>query len=98
MDDPNPDNKPWLPGMGEMYDNEHGRCCISTWDRGDRISASLINAGMTAGFSGEIPIFSWGLGGIVLKPSSNSLLCSHACKRSSRLKPLYTCDRSAPQC
>ena len=47
MDDSNPEGKPWLPGQGEMYDEANGRCCISTYDKGDRISATLINGAMT---------------------------------------------------
>ena len=78
MDDSNPEGKPWLPGQGEMYDEANGRCCISTYDKGDRISATLINGAMTPEFGGNIPIFSFGLGGVVLSPEHNSLFCSYA--------------------
>ena len=78
MDDSNPEGKPWLPGQGEMYDEANGRCCISTYDKGDRISATLINGAMTPEYGGNIPIFSFGLGGVVLSPEHNSLFCSYA--------------------
>ena len=61
-----------------MFDNAKGRCCKSTWDRGDRISATLINKQMRADPSGSVPIYSFGLGGILLSPVHTSLMCSYA--------------------
>jgi hypothetical protein len=77
MDASSPEGEVWVPGSGEMWDQEKGRCCKSTYDKGDRISATIINAAMQAEPSGAIPIFSYGLGGIVLSPRQNTLLCSY---------------------
>ena len=78
MDSGSPDATPWLPGSGEMYDNANGRCCISTYDKGDRISATLINHAMTPELGGNVPIFSFGLGGLILSSAHNELFCSYA--------------------
>ena len=78
MDDGNPEGEPWTPGAGQMWDQENNRCCKSSWDRGDRISTTLINAAMTAELSGNVPVYSFGLGGILLSPEHNSLFCSFA--------------------
>ena len=75
MDDSNPDGRPWLPGAGEWFLDGQ---IVPIWDRGDRISTTVINAAMTPDFSGNIPIFSWGLGGLILSPDANRLLCSYS--------------------
>lgn len=77
MDASSPEGEVWIPGSGEMFDEQKGRCCKSTFDKGDRISATIINAAMQPEPSGAIPIFSFGLGGILLSPRHNSLLCSY---------------------
>lgn len=79
VDDGNPEGTPWIPGTGMMYDNANNECCISTYDKGDRISATLFNGAMTPELGGNVPIFSFGLGGLVLSPSHNALFCSYAC-------------------
>ena len=75
MDDSNPDARPWLPGAGEWWVD--GKM-VPIWDRGDRISTTIINKAMTAEFGGNVPVFSLGLGGLILSPTSNRLLCSYA--------------------
>ena len=77
MDASSPEGDVWVPGSGEMFDQEKGRCCKSTSDRGDRISATIINKQMQADPSGALPIFSFGLGGIILDPKRNRLLCGY---------------------
>lgn len=64
MDDPNPDNEPWVPGKGK-------------WDTGDRISAALINGNMQREPNGHIPVYSYVLAGLILAPEANRLLCSY---------------------
>ena len=75
MDDGNPDGQPWMPGTGWWM---HNGQYMSTWDRADRISTTIINHNMTAGLGGNIPIYSFGLGGIIMSPRHNHLLCSYA--------------------
>jgi hypothetical protein len=74
MDDGDPAGQPWLPGAGEWMDPNVGRL-VSAWDRGDRISATIVNAQMTAETSGMMPIFSVGLAGFILSPTRNTILC-----------------------
>lgn len=77
MDASSPEGTVWIPGSGEIYDQAAGRCCKSTSDRGDRISATLVNGMMQPEPLGSIPIYSFGLGGIILNPANNTLLCSY---------------------
>jgi hypothetical protein len=65
MDDRNPANQPWDLGIARA-------------DTGDRISAALVNAQMQPDPSGNIPIYSFSLAGIVLDPDHNNLLCSYS--------------------
>ena len=64
MDDPDPNNTPWVPGRG----HEEGE---------DRVSASLINSAMHPDPRGNLPTYSFDLGGILLSPYFNKLLCSY---------------------
>ena len=73
MDDENPDKTPWVVGAGCTGKNRDRIGCHP-----DRISAALINAAMTPEYSGNVPIYSFSLGGIILSPDHNSLLCSYA--------------------
>lgn len=101
MDASDPDGTVWLPGSGEIYDQVAKRCCKSTSDRGDRISATLINGMMQPEPSGSMPIYSFGLGGIILNPMNNSLLCSYPYDVGSmdRLcNPKGVSERCVPGC
>ena len=64
MDDPNPEGVPWIPGVGRQ-------------DTGDRISAALVYANMEPDPRGNIPIYSFDLGGFVLSPTNNNFLCGY---------------------
>lgn len=64
LDDPNPNGEPWRPGAGR-------------WDVSDRISASLVYASMARDKAGNLPLYSFDLGGIILSSEFNRLLCSH---------------------
>lgn len=77
MDSVDPEDEPWMPGTGEWFDPAVGDT-VSSWDRGDRISAAIINAHMTPETSGSIPIYSIGLAGVIMSPRKNRMLCSHA--------------------
>ena len=81
MDDDDPRGRPWLPGAGTWIRPDGQR--VSSADRGDRISAALINAQMTQEIFGSAPIYSLSLSGLVLSPTHNTLLCSYSCKASS---------------
>ena len=61
-----------------MWDQINQRCCVSTYDKGDRISATIVNRAMTPEIGNTLPIYSFGLGGIVLSNTHNRLLCSYA--------------------
>ena len=61
----NPRGKPWMPGLGE-----------GTSD--DRVSATLIHGGMHADPRGNIPLYSFDLGGVILSNRANKLLCAFA--------------------
>lgn len=76
MDDDNPSGRPWQPGAGTWIRPDGQR--VSSADRGDRISAALINAQMTPEIFGSAPIYSLSLAGLVLSPQHNTLLCSYA--------------------
>ena len=65
MDDENPNHEPWNLGIARS-------------NTGDRISAALVNAQMQPDPSGNIPIYSFSLAGIVLNPEHNNLLCSYS--------------------
>ena len=54
-DDPDPEGMPWVPGMGRS-------------DTGDRISAALIYQRMSPDPRGNIPIYSFDLGGVDTMP------------------------------
>ena len=62
-DDKDPNGRPWLPGAGG---NEK-----------DRISVSLVNAAMQPDPGGNIPMYSFDLGGIIISPWKARLLCSY---------------------
>ena len=56
--------EPWLPGSGR-------------WDTGDRISAALVHGGMQPDDRGNLPVYSLDLGGLILSPQHNRLLCAY---------------------
>ena len=64
LDDPDPNGQPWMPGLGRR-------------DVSDRISAALIYGSMARDKPGNLPLYSFDLGGIILNPEHNHLLCSH---------------------
>jgi len=65
MDDRDPDHHPWELGIGRR-------------DTGDRVSAAIVNAQMQPDPSGNIPIYSFSLAGLVLSPTHNNLMCSYS--------------------
>jgi len=64
MDDTNAAGQPWIPGMGR-------------YDTGDRISASLVYYGMVEDPGTNIPIYSFDLAGLILSPTTNTMLCAY---------------------
>ena len=107
MDDGDPRGVPWVPGKGDWMaweQSEGGQWNYvqrPTWPMGDRISAAIINAQMTREPSGNIPIFSPGLAGLILSPFHNRLLCSHAYDADSikrRCEPRGVSEHCLPGC
>ena len=85
MDDPNPRGEPWLPGVGRP-------------ETGDRISATLVNAQMQPEpppLEKRIPMYSASLGGFVMSPEHNRLLCSYAFDAGTLER---TCQPPSEQC
>ena len=71
LDDVNPSGEPWRPYKGNM--------------QGLRISASMVNGHMQpdppygdSHAGGNIPVYSWGLAGLVLAPDVNRLACGYS--------------------
>ena len=98
LDDGDPDNTPWIPGAGWW---SRGGQMLSAYDWGDRLSAVIVNAEMTPEYSGNMPIFSFDLGGIVLSPTNNTLFCSYAYdvdSLSRQCRPRGLSDRCIPGC
>lgn len=74
MDDPNPNGRAWIPGMGRS-------------DTGDRISAAMVYADMVPEpGSNSIAIYSFDLAGIILSPIHNKLLCLYPYDAGSMLR------------
>lgn len=75
-DDENPAGKPWVPGSGHNNFWSDGYV-------GDRISVAIVNGNMIPDpprgdmVGGNVPIYSFSLGGLLLSPTRNSILCGY---------------------
>lgn len=98
LDDGDPKRTPWMPGAGVWF---RDGVTQSAFDRGDRLSATVVNAEMTPEYSGNLPVFSFDLGGIVISPINNSLFCSYAYdvdSLSRTCEPRGRSDTCTPGC